>query len=155
MEAIESFEVDHDKLNVGLYISRIDGKNRDIVTYDLRMTRPNAEPCLNAAGAHSFEHLFAFFVRNCQHKNNIIYVGQMGCLTGFYFIVQDVAAAQVIEMTKAALQYTAAFEGEIPGSKKTECGNYAMHNLEEAKEYASKMLAALRSWDVDKLKYSE
>ena len=38
MKTISSFTVDHDRLERGIYVSRIDG---DIVTYDLRMRRPN------------------------------------------------------------------------------------------------------------------
>ena len=34
MEKIASFTVDHDKLEPGMYVSRIDG---DIITYDIRM----------------------------------------------------------------------------------------------------------------------
>ena len=39
MERIASFEVNHNTLDRGLYISRIDG---DIVTYDIRMKKPNS-----------------------------------------------------------------------------------------------------------------
>ena len=38
MEKITSFCIDHDILDKGMYISRIDG---DIITYDLRMVKPN------------------------------------------------------------------------------------------------------------------
>ena len=38
MERIASFQVDHRKIDVGMYISRVDG---DIVTYDIRMVKPN------------------------------------------------------------------------------------------------------------------
>ena len=38
MEKITSFCIDHDILEKGMYISRIDG---DIITYDLRMVKPN------------------------------------------------------------------------------------------------------------------
>ena len=38
MERIASFSVDHDKLRPGMYISRIDG---DVITYDIRMKKPN------------------------------------------------------------------------------------------------------------------
>ena len=38
MERIASFNVNHDTLEKGMYISRIDG---DIVTYDIRMKKPN------------------------------------------------------------------------------------------------------------------
>ena len=41
MERIKSFEVDHTKIDKGMYISRIDD---DIVTYDIRMVRPNTPP---------------------------------------------------------------------------------------------------------------
>lgn len=38
MKKIASFTVNHDTLQKGMYISRIDG---DVVTYDIRMKRPN------------------------------------------------------------------------------------------------------------------
>lgn len=38
MKTIASFQVNHDLLDKGMYISRIDG---DVVTYDIRMKKPN------------------------------------------------------------------------------------------------------------------
>ena len=35
---IKSFQVDHDYIIPGIYVSRIDG---DVVTYDLRTRKPN------------------------------------------------------------------------------------------------------------------
>lgn len=72
MKKIESFKVDHTKISKGLYISRIDG---DIVTYDIRMVKPNTPPFLENAGLHSFEHLLATFMRNSDYSKNIVYVG--------------------------------------------------------------------------------
>ena len=43
MNKIESFKVDHTKISKGMYISRVDG---DIVTYDIRMVKPNTPPFL-------------------------------------------------------------------------------------------------------------
>ena len=43
MKRIASFQIDHNKLTCGMYVSRVDG---DIVTYDIRTRRPNVEPCL-------------------------------------------------------------------------------------------------------------
>ena len=40
MEKIASFTVDHNKLNRGMYISRVDG---EVVTYDIRTRKPNVE----------------------------------------------------------------------------------------------------------------
>ena len=39
MEKIQSFRINHDVLEPGIYVSRIDG---DITTYDIRMVYPNA-----------------------------------------------------------------------------------------------------------------
>ena len=39
MNKIKSFQVDHRKLGVGIYVSRVDV---DIVTYDLRFCKPNS-----------------------------------------------------------------------------------------------------------------
>ncbi len=85
MQKIKSFEVDHTKLDVGMYISRIDD---DIVTYDIRMVKPNTPPFLENAGLHTFEHLFATYVRNSNFSKNIVYVGPMGCRTGFYLLTK-------------------------------------------------------------------
>ena len=56
MKTIQSFQVNHDKLKKGMYVSRIDG---DCVTYDIRMVIPNGGVYLENDGLHTFEHLFA------------------------------------------------------------------------------------------------
>ena len=40
--------------------------------------------CVND-GLHTFEHLFATYVRNSVYSDAVIYAGPMGCRTGFYF----------------------------------------------------------------------
>ena len=65
MEKIASFQVDHRKINVGMYISRIDG---DIVTYDLRMVKPNGGVYLKTSSMHTIEHLFATYARSSEFK---------------------------------------------------------------------------------------
>ena len=69
MRKITSFCVDHDKLLKGMYISRVDG---DVITYDLRMVTPNQPPYLDRKGLHTFEHLFAIYVRNSMYSDQII-----------------------------------------------------------------------------------
>ena len=49
-EKIESFKIDHNKLNPGIYVSRVDG---DIVTYDLRTRKPNTGDLMDNATMHS------------------------------------------------------------------------------------------------------
>ena len=93
MKRIESFQVNHNKLKKGLYISRVDG---DAVTYDLRMAIPNSGVYLENDGIHTFEHLFATYAE-FRRSDSVIYVGPMGCRTGFYFIVRDsISPAEVI-----------------------------------------------------------
>ena len=156
MEKIASFEVDHDKLRQGLYTSRIDGKDGDIITYDLRMTVPN-QTFLTPAGAHTFEHLFATYARmhsGKDVKDHVIYVGPMGCLTGFYAVVQDLSQEKVLEMIKGAMVFVSEFTGEIPGAARKECGNYKMHDLEKAKEYGKNMCEILKDWTTQKMNYA-
>ena len=90
MEVIPSFQVDHSNLQPGIYISRQDTMGDfKITTYDIRMTAPNHEPAVNCAAIHTIEHLVATFLRNNENwKQNIIYWGPMGCLTGNYLIVK-------------------------------------------------------------------
>lgn len=151
MKNIESFKINHDTLTKGLYVSRVDG---DAITYDIRMVTPNVGPYLENAGLHTFEHLFATYVRNSSHSDEIIYVGPMGCRTGFYFITRDsLEKTDVISLLQETFDFIAHFEGEIPGSKKIECGNYLDHDLDKAKDYASEMCEVLKNWTVEQLIY--
>ena len=133
MEKIESFKVDHTKLNPGMYISRIDG---DITTYDMRIKKPNTAPLLSNCEMHSFEHMFATMIRNSEISENIIYFGPMGCQTGFYLLVRNAVNETVISQTKQALNDILAYKGEVFGKSETECGNYISLDLESAKRVA-------------------
>lgn len=150
MNKIESFKVDHTKISKGMYISRVD---EDIITYDIRMVKPNTPPFLENAGLHSFEHLFATFMRNSQYKKNIIYVGPMGCRTGFYLLIRGLSNELALDLTKKAMNYIANFNGILPGNTAMECGNYLDHDVEKAKEYAQDMLSVLNNWCEEDLYY--
>jgi len=153
MKRITSFSVNHDLLKRGMYISRIDG---DVVTYDVRMKLPNnaADDYLGNGEMHTFEHLFATYARNTDFSDNIIYIGPMGCRTGFYFLVRDkISHAQALFILRESLEFIANFEGEIPGNKKEECGNYKEHDLSGAKKIASDMREVLSAWNEEKMIY--
>lgn len=77
MERIASFCVDHTKLDRGMYLSRQDG---DVLTWDIRMKKPNQGDYLTTGAAHTLEHLFATYARNSAYKDGVIYVGPMGFL---------------------------------------------------------------------------
>ncbi len=143
MEKIESFKVDHTKLMRGMYISRIDA---DVVTYDIRTRRPNVEEVMENGAIHTFEHLFATFVRNSVLKDNIIYFGPMGCRTGFYFLTTGITHSDALLLTKDALDFISKFEGDVPGVSAIECGNYRDHDLEGAKKEAAAQFEVLKNW---------
>ncbi|MBQ2645364.1 S-ribosylhomocysteine lyase, partial [bacterium] len=88
--------------------------------------------------------------------NDIVYVGPMGCRTGFYFIVRDkITHKQAIKLLQDTFAFIADFEGEIPGTTKRECGNYKEHNLSGAKETAKYMTDVLKDWNEEKMIYAE
>ena len=98
MERIKSFEIDHNLLDPGFYISREDG---DVITYDLRTRKPNMGEYMDNATMHSLEHMFATMVRNSAVSDQVVYFGPMGCQTGFYLLVRDaVKPMEVFELTK-------------------------------------------------------
>ena len=153
MKKIASFTVNHDKLETGMYLSRMDG---DVVTYDIRMKKPNGGDYLGNGELHTIEHLFATYARNSAVSDGVIYVGPMGCRTGFYLLVRDrVSHRQAISLVQDSFRFIADFEGEIPGSKKEECGNYLEHDLPAAKKTAENMLRVLETYSEEKLKYKE
>lgn len=150
MKKIASFEVDHRYIKEGIYISRIDG---DITTYDLRMRKPNTGDLMDNSAIHSFEHMFATFVRNSEMKESIIYAGPMGCQTGFYLLVRNADDAAVIALVKKTLSDIISFEGEIFGKSEIECGNYANLSLDKAKNEAERYLENIKDISKENLKY--
>ena len=137
---ITSFTVDHDYLTPGIYISRVDG---DITTYDLRTRTPNGGEYMDSRTMHSVEHMFATYVRNSDIADDVIYFGPMGCRTGFYLLVRNADNAKILEITKKILADIIAYEGEVFGNTRKECGNYLDLDLEKAKEECRRYLKAL------------
>ena len=151
MEKIASFSVDHDRLEKGMYISRVDG---DVVTYDIRMKKPNGGDYLGYAELHTFEHLFATYARNSAYRDSVVYVGPMGCRTGFYLLLRDaVSAWDAIRLVRQSFSFISEFEGAIPGAERRECGNYLEHDLAGARRTAEDMLRVLKNWNTNKLAY--
>lgn len=153
MNRIASFTVNHDLLDRGVYVSRIDG---DAVTYDIRMKKPNDGDYISPKALHTIEHLLATYVRNSAHSDSIIYAGPMGCRTGFYLVARDsVTKAEIIELLRETFQFIAKFQGEIPGSQKEECGNYLEHDLADARREADEYLSVLETITEYTMNYKE
>ena len=150
MERIASFQIDHIKLNRGIYVSRIDEINGNYLTsFDIRMKLPNREPVINIAELHTMEHLGATFLKNHSvWKEKIVYFGPMGCRTGFYLILKGkLESKDIVQLMKELYKFMAEFKGDIPGATAIECGNYLDQNLPmanyEAKKYLEETLQNL------------
>ncbi len=140
IQKIQSFTVDHDKLEPGLYISRVDGT---VTTYDLRTRKPNAGDYMDNLTMHSVEHLFATYIRSSSIGSKVLYFGPMGCQTGFYLLVDSTPKEQVLEAIEAVLRQIIAHTGPVFGAARKECGNYRNLNLEAAQLECRRYLQVL------------
>lgn len=143
MDKIASFTIDHIKLEPGLYVSRIDRFGETfITTFDIRITSPNDEPVLNTAELHTIEHLCATYARNDKDwAEKIVYFGPMGCRTGCYLLVEGkLSSREMVPFMIKMFEFVRDFEGDIPGAKPEECGNYLDQNLPMAKFVAKRYL---------------
>lgn len=138
---IASFSVNHDYIDEGIYVSRIDG---DITTYDLRTRKPNMGDYMDNLTMHSVEHMFATYVRNSDIGKDVIYFGPMGCQTGFYLLVRNRENGEILKTVIETLEKIVAHDGEMVGAKREECGNYKNLSLEAAKLECKKFLNTLK-----------
>ena len=158
MEKITSFTIDHIKLQPGLYVSRKDRVGAETVTtFDLRLTKPNAEPVMNTAEVHTIEHLAATYLRNEPlWKEKVLYFGPMGCRTGFYLLLAgDYASADVLPLVLDCFRFIRDYRGEVPGAAPKDCGNYLDMNLNMANYWGRKYTALLEHITPDRLVYPE
>jgi S-ribosylhomocysteine lyase len=147
MDLIQSFSVDHTAIVPGIFISREDKVEGGVVTtYDIRLKRPNREPVIDVAAMHSLEHIIATTLRNDPvWKDEIVYWGPMGCLTGFYLILKNNRQPKEIYDLVLRTFKSVNDANEVPGATAVNCGNYLMHNLEMAKWYAAEFAEYLES----------
>lgn len=141
MKKIPSFEIDHERLLRGIYVSRKDSLGTETVTtFDVRLKRPNIDPVIKSNAMHTIEHLGATFLRNhSTYGDQLIYFGPMGCFTGVYVVLKgNLESADVIPMMQDMFAFIAGYEGEIPGAAAKDCGNYTDHELSGAKAEAKK-----------------
>jgi S-ribosylhomocysteine lyase len=147
MELIRSFSVDHTRIVPGIFTSRKDEVGGGCVTtYDIRLKRPNVEPVIDVAAMHSLEHLIATFLRNDPDwKDEVVYWGPMGCLTGFYLILKGDRPSRDLYGLILRAFGSVADAGEVPGTAPENCGRCLMHDLGMAKWYAAEFASYLRS----------
>ena len=126
MEVIQSFTIDHTHLKPGIYVSRED---KGITTYDLRIIEPNKEPAVAPSAMHSMEHLMATWFRNSRVKDDVVYVGPMGCLTGMYLIMLGKYSVEDIRLLTIECLEWILTQNEVPATTAETCGNYLLHDL--------------------------
>lgn len=152
MDRIASFQVDHNKLQPGLYLSRQDG---NVVTYDLRFKKPNTDDLLTNAEMHSVEHIIATLLRNSAQKDAVIYFGPMGCQTGFYFLFDGdkLTHPQAIDLLKQVFADGSNWSDPMPGKSAVECGNYRNLDVALARTQCSRYANLIADWTEAKLAY--
>lgn len=152
---IPSFQVDHTRLKRGIYVSRKDCTSHgDVVTtFDIRVKEPNKSSML-APAAHTIEHIGATFLRNSPlWKDDIVYFGPMGCLTGFYLIIKgDYESWQIVDLVKTMFRGI-IMSKEIPGATKEQCGNADFHDMQSAKNEAKEFVEFLDNITAENLSY--
>ena len=132
--------MNHDFIEEGIYISRIDG---DITTYDMRTRIPNEGDYMDNLTMHSVEHMFATYIRNSEIADRVIYFGPMGCQTGFYLLVRNADNGTVLSAVLDTLRKIIAHTGDMFGATREECGNYKNLSLESAVAECKRYLKAL------------
>ena len=152
MEKIASFTVDHNKLDRGIYTSRVDG---DCYTFDLRMKKPNTGDVLATDAMHAIEHIGATWLRSSRFKDQIIYFGPMGCQTGFYFLFDgaQLPESEAVALVQQVFARGAAYDGEMPGKSAAECGNYRNLDVALARDCCRYYAEVIADWNVEKLVY--
>ncbi len=158
MKPIASFTINHLTLLPGVYVSRKDAVGDSVVTtFDLRVTRPNAEPVMNTAEVHTIEHLAATFLRNhAEFGSRIVYFGPMGCRTGFYLLLAgDYESADILPLLRELFAFIRDYKDVVPGASAVECGNYLDMNLPMANYYGARYLELLNNITPDRLVYPD
>lgn len=158
MKTIASFTINHLTLLPGVYVSRKDSVGDSVVTtFDLRVTRPNAEPVMNTAEVHTIEHLAATFLRNHpDFGSRIVYFGPMGCRTGFYLLLAgDYESADILPLLRELFAFIRDYKDEVPGASAIECGNYLDMNLPMANYYGARYLEVLENITPERMVYPD
>lgn len=140
-----SFTVDHIVLKQGIYLT---SKTPGIYTYDLRLVEPARAPeaALSPAVSHTLEHCMAAFFRACDGiKDEVIYVGPMGCLTGFYLVTaRKYPESRIRDLLVECLEWVLTLE-TVPAMNRLQCGNPALGDLDGAKGLCRELIPAFRT----------
>jgi S-ribosylhomocysteine lyase len=84
-------------------------------------------------------------MRSGEAGDRVIYVGPMGCRTGFYLLMSGGTErnAENFAALCTAFDNILAHEGKMPGAARKECGNFRALSLKAAKDEAKKYIEVL------------
>lgn len=140
MIRVESFELDHTKVKapyVRLAATEEGPKGDVVAKYDLRFVTPN-KGAISTGGIHTLEHLLAGFIR--EELEGVIDISPMGCRTGFYLIKFGKTPLNEIKKALENSLEKVLEAKEVPAANEIQCGNFADHSLNDAKEIAKKVI---------------
>ena len=143
MQKVNSFIIDHKKLLPGIYECQVNG----IFTYDLRFVKPQDAAhkglFMDPKVAHTLEHFMADYLRTKtseEFASTVLYVGPMGCLTGFYLLTSCHYECDFLrKLLVQCMEYILTQE-IIPGAAELTCGNWQYFDLQGAKEFIGKII---------------
>ncbi len=143
MQKVNSFIIDHKKLLPGIYECKVNG----VFTYDVRFVRPQDAVYkglfMDPKVAHTLEHFMADYLRtktDDEFSSTLLYVGPMGCLTGFYFLTSISYSSEFLrKLVLECVEYILT-QDTIPGAAELTCGNYQYFDLQGAKDFIGKVI---------------
>jgi S-ribosylhomocysteine lyase len=143
VEKVESFGLDHKSVIVP-YVREAEtliGPKGDVVQkFDLRFTQPNQE-AIPTGAVHTLEHLLAVYFR--EERDDIIDISPMGCRTGFYLVKFGRCSEVELKGNLKSVLEKVVKTTDVPAANPKQCGNWRDHSLQDAVEYAKKVIAGL------------
>ncbi len=145
MQKVNSFIVNHIKLTPGIYMTPVNG----IYTYDIRFVAPQDAVhkglFMKPEVAHTLEHFMADFLRTkreSEFSSTVLYVGPMGCLTGFYLLTSVKYDELIIKqhIIDCMNHIRSVKDGVIPGASELTCGNYRYFDFSGAVSYINEVI---------------
>ncbi len=87
----------------------------------------------------------ATWFRNSEVKDDVVYVGPMGCLTGMYIIMTGTYSVEDMRrLTIKCLQWILT-QNEVPATTPETCGNCLLHDLPMCKWESARYLERLEN----------
>ena len=150
-----SFELDHVRANERVPFVRVAEEIRHEVNgaeivlrkYDIRLTGMNDGSAFKVQTAHTLEHLLSGLFRK-EFGSSYIDLSPMGCMTGFYLTVfhsDAITPEKICRFLAGAVDAIASID-EVPGASIRTCGAYLSHDLNAAKELASRVFPKLKPY---------